>query len=112
MWKCSKCKEKIEDNFDSCWSCGTTRDGSAPTEPFEKVSPVPSKSSSARRSSGTSPGRHFTFVGIFVGTFVGFLLRPAVPLVGQLPFLHCITAGATLEGLGANGALGAPRALA
>lgn len=34
MWKCQKCKEQCEDTFDSCWNCGTGRDGSAPTEPF------------------------------------------------------------------------------
>jgi len=27
MWKCKKCAEKIEDEFDACWSCGTDRDG-------------------------------------------------------------------------------------
>ncbi len=30
MWKCQKCKEECEDNFDSCWSCGTGRDGTPP----------------------------------------------------------------------------------
>ncbi len=34
MWKCPKCKEQCEDNFDSCWSCGTGRDGSVSSEPF------------------------------------------------------------------------------
>lgn len=32
MWKCPKCKEESEDNFDSCSSCGTGRDGSPPTK--------------------------------------------------------------------------------
>ena len=32
MWTCSKCREKIEDEFDVCWSCGTTRDGNANPE--------------------------------------------------------------------------------
>lgn len=27
MWNCSKCKEKVDDEFEICWSCGTTRDG-------------------------------------------------------------------------------------
>ena len=26
MWKCPKCKEVCEDNFDSCWNCSTARD--------------------------------------------------------------------------------------
>ena len=27
MWVCKKCREQIEDSFDVCWSCGTTREG-------------------------------------------------------------------------------------
>ena len=27
MWQCTKCHSKIEDSFDVCWSCGTTKDG-------------------------------------------------------------------------------------
>ncbi|MCS7046586.1 MAG: DUF2007 domain-containing protein [Gemmataceae bacterium] len=27
MWKCPKCGEKIDDEFDICWACGTTVDG-------------------------------------------------------------------------------------
>lgn len=32
MWKCKKCSEQIEDNFDSCWNCGYSCDGLPPTE--------------------------------------------------------------------------------
>jgi uncharacterized membrane protein YvbJ len=27
MWQCVKCQENLEDSFDLCWNCGTTRDG-------------------------------------------------------------------------------------
>ena len=27
MWQCVKCREKLEDSFDICWSCGTSKDG-------------------------------------------------------------------------------------
>lgn len=27
MWKCPNCQELIEDNFDTCWNCGTHTDG-------------------------------------------------------------------------------------
>jgi len=27
MWQCVKCHERLEDNFDVCWNCGTSRDG-------------------------------------------------------------------------------------
>ena len=27
MWQCVKCREKIEESFDTCWNCGTSVDG-------------------------------------------------------------------------------------
>jgi hypothetical protein len=27
MWQCVKCCEKVQQNFDICWNCGATRDG-------------------------------------------------------------------------------------
>ena len=27
MWQCVKCREQLEDDFDACWNCGTSRDG-------------------------------------------------------------------------------------
>ena len=27
MWTCSKCYERLEDNFDVCWKCGTSQSG-------------------------------------------------------------------------------------
>lgn len=27
MWTCPKCQSKVDDEFDVCWSCGTSRDG-------------------------------------------------------------------------------------
>lgn len=32
MWQCVKCREQIGDNFDACWSCGTSRDGVVPPD--------------------------------------------------------------------------------
>jgi hypothetical protein len=34
MWTCSKCGEKIEDQFDSCWKCSTPRNTSAVPPPI------------------------------------------------------------------------------
>ena len=41
MWTCSKCSEECEDTFDSCWSCGTSRDGAKPAEAFETQKQLP-----------------------------------------------------------------------
>jgi len=27
MWRCPKCRSKVDDSFEVCWSCGTTADG-------------------------------------------------------------------------------------
>src|SRR5262245_51376234 len=27
MWKCSKCLEAVDDGFEVCWNCGTSREG-------------------------------------------------------------------------------------
>lgn len=35
MWRCAKCGEQIEDNFEICWNCGTGKDGSQPSDPQE-----------------------------------------------------------------------------
>jgi CcmD family protein len=37
--------------------------------------------------------------GMFVGGLVGFLLRPAVPILGQLPFKTVILRGSDLTGM-------------
>jgi hypothetical protein len=28
MWKCKKCNEEVEDNFNVCWNCGSDKKGS------------------------------------------------------------------------------------
>jgi hypothetical protein len=36
MWTCAKCGEVIEDQFDTCWKCSTSRSAAAaPTETAE-----------------------------------------------------------------------------
>ena len=40
-----------------------------------------------------------TIAGLLIGSVVGFLLRPSVPLMGQLPFTTVVTRGANLRGL-------------
>jgi FHS family L-fucose permease-like MFS transporter len=43
--------------------------------------------------------RMIILVGAVIGGLVGFLLRPSVPLIGQLPFGTVITRGSNLSGL-------------
>lgn len=44
-------------------------------------------------------GQELGFIGLFLGGLIGYLLRPDVPLYGQLPFDVVITRGETLKGL-------------
>lgn len=32
MWQCIKCREEVEEEFDVCWNCGTSRDGTEDPE--------------------------------------------------------------------------------
>ena len=38
-------------------------------------------------------------LGAVLGGLIGFLLRPSLPLIGQLPFSTVITRGSNLSGL-------------
>ena len=50
-------------------------------------------------SSGSgSSAAALAVVGALLGALVGFLMRPAAPLVGQLPFGVVITRGSSLSG--------------
>ena len=55
MWKCSKCKETIEDSFDSCWNCGTGKDGTpAPADFGAEQEEEPPESEGASKKSSVS----------------------------------------------------------
>ena len=43
MWQCVKCREEVEDSFEVCWNCGTSREGiEDPTfQKAEDVAPAP-----------------------------------------------------------------------
>jgi hypothetical protein len=49
--------------------------------------------------SGRSRSSGAALLGLLAGAFVGFLLRPSVPFVGQLPFRVVVTRGANLTGV-------------
>ena len=40
MWNCTFCSEANEDSFDSCWNCGTGKDGTPPPEDFAERMPT------------------------------------------------------------------------
>ena len=46
MWICPKCRESVEEDFDVCWKCGTTREGLENPE-FETVETDEGRASTA-----------------------------------------------------------------
>jgi len=40
MWKCSKCGELLEEQFDSCWKCKTPRTGESRSETLPTPNPM------------------------------------------------------------------------
>jgi phage FluMu protein Com len=40
MWKCSKCGELLEEQFDSCWKCETPRTGESKIEVLPTPNPM------------------------------------------------------------------------
>ena len=49
MWTCNKCGEKLEDNFDACWKCGTLKEGYLPADE-EKSDKITNKVDSIKGS--------------------------------------------------------------
>ena len=43
MWRCPKCRSKVADSFEVCWSCGTTADGIEDPNfvPADEADPIP-----------------------------------------------------------------------
>jgi hypothetical protein len=39
MWTCRTCGEKLEDQFDACWKCGSSKEGVAPGQVVAEETP-------------------------------------------------------------------------
>lgn len=78
MWKCSQCKEECEDNFDSCWKCGTARGGSPSAGPLAAESgmgsggsPIPLSASNPSKSGRRSIMTRYTDAYLIARTITG-----------------------------------------
>ena len=65
MWPCPKCREEIDDSFDVCWACGTSREGVEDTA----FKPEPDQPDPT-----TSPTQHVTLRGFKAGAGVAALM--------------------------------------
>ena len=95
---CSKCGARLLDAAKFCGQCGTM--GAGVAEEASTVEP-PARGGAALVPVASRPGSPwaFTAAGILVGAVMGFILRPSVPLLGQLPIETVMTRGASLSGL-------------
>ena len=89
MWQCVKCREELEETFDVCWKCGTSREGvedpdfrAADEVPLEPVTEAVGEAVEPRQEADRSPlmcprcQRMLDFVGtksFHEGTRWGFL---------------------------------------
>jgi predicted nucleic-acid-binding Zn-ribbon protein len=51
MWTCGNCREVLEDQFDSCWNCGCSREGKLNLEFMQEPSSVGDDSSLEKKFS-------------------------------------------------------------
>jgi hypothetical protein len=99
MWQCTKCRETIEDSFDLCWNCGTSKDG-VEDPSFRKAEDTeitPSAAAFEVRPS-TVPGTALTEDAIQTGEGAA-RMAPAVPSkcphCGGLDLIRAVKLGLT-----------------
>jgi hypothetical protein len=91
MWNCQKCGEPIEDQFDTCWNCGTRRDGTPPAQPPQDASIVSSTTPPTRSGSAFVKGGCGCLMVFAVLAFIAVLLGGhAHADVGGVVFLFII----------------------
>ena len=93
MWDCPKCSEQIEESFQVCWNCGTSKDGRE--DPDFQPEGTPEDRAGPREdaeSVGRSRPRACLLAGAVYGFVVAFMPRPTEfqedpfeEIVGDLP---------------------------
>jgi hypothetical protein len=89
---CSSCGTAVDPNSKFCGSCGQALN--TPTGAALAESVRPRVEAAIRAPKGL-----LAIVGLALGAFIGFLMRPSVFLVGQLPLGTVIARGSNLNGL-------------
>ena len=77
MWECSKCNKRIEESFEVCWNCGTSKDGQE--DPKFQPEGMPEDRAGPPRqaaSAGISRPRFCLLLGAIYGFFSAFMPRP------------------------------------
>lgn len=98
MWTCPKCRESIADDFDVCWNCGTSRDGTEDPsfEPIASDAAVPDPGPGTEQDAGASappsfapsdPTRQLVKVATFWHPVEAWLARNRLAEAGILAFV-------------------------
>ena len=97
---CPTCGAKIPDGTKFCGQCGqalAATQSPVTTSTVATLTAPPQVSTSRPRA---SPRTTLVLaIGFFVGGLIGFLMRPSVLLIGQLPFGTVVSRGSALSGI-------------
>ncbi|HEX8888340.1 MAG TPA: zinc ribbon domain-containing protein [Pyrinomonadaceae bacterium] len=94
---CPACNSEVSNQAAACPKCGHPIKDPEPVKVSTSRPFVPLKKKNVPTS--RMPVIGWIIIGFLVGAFIGFQLRPSVPLVGQLPFDVVISQGSNLRGL-------------
>ncbi|GAB1453453.1 hypothetical protein MASR2M47_35090 [Draconibacterium sp.] len=98
MWKCKKCKEEVEDQFDVCWNCGSDRYGNVALDKEEQTTLKEIKTEIALENSRSKYPALRTIAGLYslfawiagviaVITAIYFLIQGESGLFFAIPIL-------------------------
>jgi ribosomal protein L40E len=90
-WECA-CGITNSDNVTNCGGCGWTR------ERLKEYIENTARGVPTTIQDGSSKAVPFGILGFLLGCAIGFLFRPSIFLIGQLPFLVVLTRGTGLKG--------------
>lgn len=93
-WECA-CGVTNKDSASNCGGCGWTR------EHLKEYLENKARGVSTVIQGSKSKAVPYGIFGFLLGCTIGFLFRPSVFLLGQLPFLTVLTRGAGLKGMDA-----------
>jgi len=106
VWECKKCRERVENSFDVCWNCGTSREGvedpgfrpesdEAAPEPQAKAKPPAKKPRRAVPALTVTTGNEVSgrLIASYLGIVRGVVVRSPGIMQGFLGGLKQMVGG-------------------